>query len=102
GARYDMGLFDSILGWFLFIIFAFLFDRLIKIRWGLVAQLSFMGYAFVRFWLDFLRATDIEQADVRYGFLTPAQWGMIAIFAGLTFILVFDNIKRSKNIGEVA
>ena len=102
GARYDLGLFDSLLGWFLFIIFAMLFRKLVKIRWGLVSQLSFIIYAFVRFWLDFLRATDVEQADTRYLMLTPAQWGMLVIFVGLTSWLIFDSIKRQKNIGEVA
>lgn len=102
GARYDLGLFDSLLAWFIFMVFALLFKKLIKIRWGLVTQLSFMVYAFVRFCLDFLRATDVEQADARYLLLTPAQWGMIVIFLGLTLWLVLDSIKRRKNIGEVA
>jgi len=102
GARFDLGLFDSLLGWFIFIVFALLFKKLVKARWGLVVQLSFMVYAFVRFWLDFLRATDVTQADVRYLMLTPAQWGMLAIFIGLTFWLVFDSIQRRKNLGEVA
>ncbi len=102
GARYDLGLFDSLLAWFIFIIFAILFKKLVKIRWGLVSQLSFMVYAFVRFWLDFLRATDVQQADARYLMLTPAQWGMLVIFTGLTCWLIFDSIKRQKNIGEVA
>lgn len=102
GARYDLGLFDSLLAWFIFVVFAVLFKKLVKIRWGLVSKLSFMVYAFVRFWLDFLRATDVEQADARYLMLTPAQWGMIIIFIGLTSWLVFDSIKRQKNTGEVA
>ncbi len=102
GARYDLGLFDSLLGLFLFIVFAVLFRKLVKVRWGLVTQISFMMYALVRFWLDFLRATDVEQADARYWILTPAQWGMVVIFVGLTSWLIFDSIKRRKNIGEVA
>jgi phosphatidylglycerol:prolipoprotein diacylglycerol transferase len=102
GSRFDLGLFDSLLAWFLFIVFALLFRKLVKTRWGLVTQLSFISYAFVRFWLDFLRATDVNQADARYWLLTPAQWGMIVIFVGLTLWLTFDSIKRQKNIGEVA
>ena len=102
GARYDLGLLDSLLAWFILLVFGLLYKRLIKIRWGLVSLLSFMLYAFVRFWLDFLRATDVQQADIRYFTLTPAQWGMLAIFFGLTFWLVFDNVKQQKNTGEVA
>lgn len=93
GARFDLGLMDSILGWGIFILFAIFFKKLIKIKWGLVSTLSFMVYAFARFWFDFLRATDVPQADARYGMLTPAQWGMLLIFAGLTFMLVFDKLK---------
>jgi len=102
GARHDLGLYDSILAWVLFVIFILLFKRLVKKHYGLVSVLSFMGYTFVRFWLDFLRATDVSGADVRYWHLTPAQWGMAVLFISLTSLLVFDNIKRSKNIGEVA
>jgi len=102
GARHDLGLYDSILAWILFIIFGLSFKKLIKKRYGLVTILSFMSYALVRFWLDFLRATDIPLADTRYWHLTPAQWGMMVMFFGLTFLLIFDNIKQSKNSGEVA
>ena len=102
GARFDLGLMDSLLALALFAIFALLFKKLIKIQWGLVTKLSFMLYALVRFLLDFLRATDVPQADARYWYLTPAQWGMAVIFFALTFWLVFDKIKQRKNIGEVA
>jgi len=97
GARFDLGLMDSILGFGLFIIFFVLFKKLVKIRWGLAAGLSFLGYAVVRFFLDFLRASDLPGADVRYFYLTPAQWGMIAVVIGLTLALFWHKIKRKTS-----
>ena len=37
-------------------------------------------YAPVRFGFDFLRAPDVRFADSRYLGLTPAQYGVIALF----------------------
>lgn len=97
GARFDLGLFDSILAFFIFFVSILSFKKLIKVRYGLVSKVSFMIYAFVRFWLDFLRASDVAQSDMRYFHLTPAQWGMAVIFIGLTISLVFDKIKPNSN-----
>ncbi len=48
-------------------------------------------YAPMRFGLDFLRNTDLRGADLRWGGLTAAQWGMIALFAaGLWLLLTRD------------
>lgn len=104
GIRFDLGLLESLLGFALFIIFFLLFKKLIKIRWGLVASLSFIAYAVVRFFLDFLRIpASAPGGDLRYAYLTPAQWGMIMIIVGLTTWLVWGKIKPKNNIsGEVA
>lgn len=103
GARLDMGLLDSILAFFIFSISILSFKKLVKIRYGLVSKISFLIYAFVRFWLDFFRAFDLSQSDTRYYHLTPAQWGMAVIFIGLTFSFLFDKIKANSNkTGEVA
>lgn len=100
GSRHDLGLYDSLFALSIFIIYFLLFKYLIKIHWGLVAILSFMDYAIVRFLLDFLRADDsITGGDIRYYNLTPAQWGMIALFCSLSSILVYIVIKkRKKNV----
>lgn len=97
GARHDLGLYESILGFALFIIFALLFKRLIRIRWGLTAILSIISYAVVRFFLDFLRAVDLPGSDARYAWLTPAQWGMLLIAFALTASLISDKLKRRKS-----
>ncbi len=103
GVRFDLGLLESILGFTLFIIFYLLFKKLIKIHWGLTAILSFGSYAVVRFFLDFLRIpADSLGGDARYAYLTPAQWGMIAILVGLTLIMILSKIKPKKETGEVA
>ena len=95
GARFDLGLLESILGFSLFIIFYLLFDKLIRKRWGLVAGFSIAGYAAVRFGFDFLRATpDFPGGDVRYFYLTQAQWGMLAVLAGLTLLNIFSRQKK--------
>jgi phosphatidylglycerol:prolipoprotein diacylglycerol transferase len=98
GARFDLGLMESILGFILFVVFYFLFKKLIKIRFGLVAAYSIASYAVGRFLLDFLRATpDFPGGDVRYMSLTPAQWGMLAVLAGLTLMFVLGKMKRKEN-----
>jgi len=74
----------------------------VKYGWGYVALLSSLCYAIVRFFLDFLRATDLSQSDVRFGYLTPAQWGMVVVTFTLTFVVVFGILRRRKNQGEVA
>jgi len=96
GSRHDLGLYDSLLALVLFISYFLLFKKLVKIHWGLVAILSFMDYAIVRFFLDFLRAEDIAQSDIRYLNLTPAQWGMMFIFIGLTGVLVWGILTKRK------
>ncbi|MBI2037663.1 MAG: prolipoprotein diacylglyceryl transferase [Candidatus Magasanikbacteria bacterium] len=90
GARFDLGLMESILGFVLFIIFYLLFKKLIKIHWGLVSIFSFGAYAVARFFLDFLRVPpDFPGGDARFGFLTPAQWGMVVVLVGLTLLNIF-------------
>ncbi len=91
GARYDMGLYDSFLGFAIFIIFILLFKYLTRKKWGLVTVLSAGLYAMARFMLDFLRATDLPASDLRYFYLTPAQWGSIFVLAGILTLLLFWN-----------
>lgn len=98
GARYDMGLLDSLLVFLLFIFYLLFFKKLIRLHWGLVAIFSFMDYALVRFFLDFLRATDLSQSDIRYWHLTPAQWGMAALFIVLTIVLIYG--IRGRNVSK--
>lgn len=97
GARHDLGLYESIVGFALFITFILLFKKLVKKQWGLVALLSSLIYAIVRFFLDFLRATDITGADARYAHLTPAQWGMLVIIVALTSVLVSGKLRRQTS-----
>lgn len=96
GVRHDLGLYESILGFALFGIFILAFKPLIKKRWGLVTQLSSLGYAIARFFLEFLRATDLPGSDARYASLTPAQWGMLAVTVALTSLLIFGTVKQPK------
>ena len=97
GVRFDLGLLESILGFILFIVFYFLFKKLIKVRFGLVAGLSMASYAVVRFLFDFLRATpDFPGGDLRYLSLTPAQWGMLAVLLALTLTFILGRVKREK------
>jgi len=96
GARHDLGLYESLVAFLILILYSLLFRRLIKIRWGLIFIYSLATYAVARFFLDFLRATDLPYSDPRYLYLTPAQWGMAAIVIVLTFYLVWSKIGRQK------
>ena len=103
GARHDLGLYEVILGLVIFGIYFSLFKIFAKKRWGLSTASSFLTYAVVRFFLDFLRAEDVPGSDVRYFFLTPSQWGMLVVALGLTFWLAKDRMLKPKvKNGEVA
>lgn len=97
GARFDLGLLESLLGFAIFVFCFLLLPRLIKIHWGLTALASVYMYALVRFFLDFLRATDLSFSDPRYAHLTPAQWGMMVILLLLTLGVFWGKVRR-KNI----
>ena len=51
-----------------------------KLTTGSYVAAMALAYAPVRFAMDFLRVRDIDQADPRYGELTPAQWSCVALF----------------------
>jgi phosphatidylglycerol---prolipoprotein diacylglyceryl transferase len=82
--RHDLGLYDALVAAVVALVVFMLRTR----RWlrGRHMLVVVAIYAVARFFLDFLRATDLSSADVRYGGLTPAQYGcMIA----LVFVMVF-------------
>lgn len=97
GARLDLGLLESLLAFALFGVFFYWFKRLIKIRWGLTAVLSFLFYAVARFFMDFLRARDLAESDTRYFYLTPAQWGMMVMVFALTFVLFWGRVRQQNS-----
>jgi phosphatidylglycerol:prolipoprotein diacylglycerol transferase len=95
GARFDLGLLESILS---FIIFAvvFVFYKKYFSRPGIALFAGFWIYFPVRFFMDFLRAVDLPVSDARYLYLTPAQWGMGLVFLVLTFLFFCGNIRQQK------
>lgn len=73
--RHDLGLYDGIVALGLVGVVVLLRSRgWLRGRHMLVVVAL---YAAARFLLDFLRATDVVGADVRYGGLTPAQYGIL-------------------------
>ena len=79
GPRHDLGLYEAL--WSLGIAGVFWALRHRPVKDGFFIGLFCVLYAPIRFLLDFLRNTDIEgRADLRYAGLTPAQYGMIAMF----------------------
>lgn len=79
GVRHDHGLYLSINGLALFLVFLWLARRGAKTGAYLIVFL--IWYGIVRFFLDFLRATNGPIVDARYFSLTPAQYGAIAMTA---------------------
>lgn len=75
--RFDLGLLELSLTPLL-IIAAFVIGARTKKPGTLVATLAIV-YPFLRFPLDFLRATDRENGDVRYFGLTPGQYACVAM-----------------------
>ena len=79
GARHDLGL-DELLFTIVMTVVLFLYNRKPRPPGRIIALASLM-YAPARFFLDFLRATDVARPDERYFKLTPAQWACLATAA---------------------
>lgn len=64
---------------------------------GVIMGVICCAYAPIRFVLDYLRATDIRGADVRYLGLTPAQYASIVLFFfGIAFVVMVKR-RMAKN-----
>jgi phosphatidylglycerol---prolipoprotein diacylglyceryl transferase len=85
GARHDLGLDEAL--WAMVISATFyVLGRKPRPGGFFLATWAVM-YAPMRFFLDFLRNTDVKgMSDVRWAGLTPAQWGCILMFLGGVFI----------------
>ncbi|MCL2725794.1 MAG: prolipoprotein diacylglyceryl transferase [Polyangiaceae bacterium] len=92
--QFDLGLLE--------LMFTIVLAGLIALTWrrkltaGTYVAVTSLAYAPVRFAMDFLRVRDIDQADPRYGGLTPAQWACVALFLfGLVIVKRVRDIKAS-------
>ena len=77
GVRHDLGLYESLVGFALAIIFLLMWKK--KAPQGAYVATFLIGYGTARFFLDFLRATDGVIVDTRYFGLTPAQYLALAM-----------------------
>ncbi len=90
GPRHDLGLYEAL--WTMGIAALFFAFRNRPVKHGFFTALFCVTYAPIRFLLDFLRNQDLRGADVRWVGLTPAQWGMLAMFtAGAVLLVRFRN-----------
>jgi phosphatidylglycerol:prolipoprotein diacylglycerol transferase len=78
-SRYDLGLIEALFTIPLAIALATTWRR--PVRLGFYCAVVCLTYAPVRFVLDFLRASDVPEADRRYASLTFAQWFCFGMFA---------------------
>lgn len=96
GARLDHGLLLSIFGFVCFIVFLLL--KKFKPNWINGKELALLAifYGLTRFFLDFYRAWDLAQSDVRYFGLTPAQYfGVGLVVFGI--IVLIKNYVQFQN-----
>lgn len=86
GPRHDLGLYEALFTLVICAVFWALRKR--DVRPGTFTAIFAALYAPIRFFMDFLRNTDLDGADARYIGLTPAQFGMIGMFlAGVCMLL---------------
>lgn len=85
GPRHDLGLYEVLLS-LIWVPLVYWLGRKNKIDdppRGTILSVMTIAYCVPRFFLDFLRATDLPGHDVRYLGLTPAQYGCL-ILTGLS------------------
>jgi phosphatidylglycerol:prolipoprotein diacylglycerol transferase len=92
--RHDLGLYHSLLGLVIFLLFVFLKTK--KIPSGSLLVVFLFTYGAARFFLDFLRL-----GETTFFFLTPAQWvgGLMVLAAGVLWRRLHRaNLKPSINL----
>lgn len=83
--RHENGLYLAVNDLFMFLVLVWLY-RKPRFR-GFALVFFLVWYGIVRFWLDFLRATDLPGvSDVRFFGLTPAQYISIGMFVAGIFL----------------
>ncbi len=99
GVQHDLGLYLSLNGLILFLVFLILRRR----EWfsGFYVALFAVWYGVARFLLDFLRAKDIAGADPRYFGLTLAQYLSIILFMTGIGLLINQKLKI-KNQNDIS
>lgn len=98
GPRLELGLIEAILAFGILLLFLVLGRR--PHRRGFFLSLFLLVYAPARFLMDFLRATDLSMADVRYLGFTPAQYGCL-LFIALGTALIWQQ-KGEQRRGDSA
>ena len=94
--RYDLGLLE--------LMFTLVLAGLVALTWhrrlptGTYIAVVSLAYAPVRFAMDYLRITDGEAADPRYGGLTPAQWSCMALFVFGLFMIHHVRTLRARGV----
>jgi phosphatidylglycerol---prolipoprotein diacylglyceryl transferase len=99
GSRFDLGLLELLLTPLLVGV-VLLAPRLWRWPGSTIAAVS-VGYALVRFPLDFLRAPPEQGGDVRYLGLTPGHYAAAALFA-LGFYLFRRSARAARAEAEAA
>lgn len=82
GARLDHGLLLSMLAFAIFAFFLLIKRQQPNTKEKGYLSLLMILYGLSRFFLDFYRAWDLAGSDVRYFWLTPAQYGSIILVLG--------------------
>lgn len=111
GARHDLGLYESLLAFTLFVTFVILDKRKIQDKpWffdGFFSAVTLLVYGPMRVLFDSLRATDLEEfgrrSDMRYFGalqLTPAQIGAITLFCLGVWMFVYRSGKGQMDISD--
>lgn len=90
GPRHDLGLYEAIYVAGICLVFWLL--RFKPLRHSSFAMLFCLLYAPGRFGFDFLRNTDMKNADIRWAGLTPAQYGSMLLFVSGT--VLFFRLKN--------
>lgn len=90
--RHPVAAYLSLNGFFIFLFFFWLYKKKI-FKKGTLFILFLFWYGASRFFLDFLRANDMDIADPRYFHLTLSQWiGLALVF--MVFIFLIKTKKK--------
>lgn len=85
GPRHDLGLYDMlVLGALSVVLYVMKSKKPLE---GRLMGVLALGYSIPRFFLDFLRASDLSFVDRRYAGLTPAQYVVIGLAATGAWLL---------------